>query len=150
MTGSEAAVFCQQKKPLSLICSNSGFVRSGEWGIRTLETVVAVYTISNRAPSASSDNSPNYLVIITYLFGNYKSFFEKLPKKFLLMLKQVFQEFLSTVENYPKVIFWDLSVYASNQYNETINCTKISFGLCQKLVNQIKNEKFIAFQRKIW
>ena len=33
----------------------------GEQGIRTLETVLAVYTISNRAPSTSSDNSPCYL-----------------------------------------------------------------------------------------
>ncbi len=31
----------------------------GEQGIRTLETVLAVYTISNRAPSTSSDNSPS-------------------------------------------------------------------------------------------
>ena len=30
----------------------------GEQGIRTLETVLAVYTISNRAPSTDSDNSP--------------------------------------------------------------------------------------------
>ncbi len=30
----------------------------GEHGIRTHETVLAVYTISNRAPSTSSDNSP--------------------------------------------------------------------------------------------
>ncbi len=30
----------------------------GEQGIRTLETAVTVYTISNRAPSASSDSSP--------------------------------------------------------------------------------------------
>ena len=30
----------------------------GEQGIRTLEQVIARYTISNRAPSASSDNSP--------------------------------------------------------------------------------------------
>ena len=33
----------------------------GEQGIRTLETVLAVYTISNRAPSTSSDNSPCHL-----------------------------------------------------------------------------------------
>ena len=33
----------------------------GEQGIRTLEQVIARYTISNRAPSASSDNSPNKL-----------------------------------------------------------------------------------------
>ncbi len=30
----------------------------GEKGIRTPDTVIAVYTISNRAPSASSDISP--------------------------------------------------------------------------------------------
>ena len=30
----------------------------GEQGIRTLEQVIACYTISSRAPSASSDNSP--------------------------------------------------------------------------------------------
>ena len=34
----------------------------GEQGIRTLEQVIARYTISNRAPSASSDNSPNKLL----------------------------------------------------------------------------------------
>ena len=34
----------------------------GEQGIRTLEQVIARYTISNRAPSTSSDNSP-YLQI---------------------------------------------------------------------------------------
>ena len=37
------------------------FVSGGEQGIRTLETVLAVYTISNRAPSTSSDNSPCHL-----------------------------------------------------------------------------------------
>ena len=31
---------------------------NGEYGIRTHETVLPAYTISNRAPSASSDNSP--------------------------------------------------------------------------------------------
>ena len=31
----------------------------GEQGIRTLEQVIARYTISNRAPSTNSDNSPN-------------------------------------------------------------------------------------------
>ena len=36
-------------------------IYGGEQGIRTLETVLAVYTISNRAPSTSSDNSPCYL-----------------------------------------------------------------------------------------
>ena len=37
------------------------FIFGGEQGIRTLEQVIARYTISNRAPSASSDNSPNKL-----------------------------------------------------------------------------------------
>ena len=37
----------------------------GEQGIRTLEQVIACYTISNRAPSASSDNSP-YLQPVYY------------------------------------------------------------------------------------
>ena len=37
------------------------FLFGGEQGIRTLEQVIARYTISNRAPSASSDNSPNKL-----------------------------------------------------------------------------------------
>ena len=43
--------------------------------IRTLETVIAVYTISNRAPSASSDTSANKYIgnisaanIIYYIF----------------------------------------------------------------------------------
>ncbi len=36
-------------------------ISGGEQGIRTLETVLAVYTISNRAPSTSSDNSPCHL-----------------------------------------------------------------------------------------
>ena len=38
----------------------------GEKGIRTPGTVLAVHTISNRAPSASSDISPrDDLIIIT-------------------------------------------------------------------------------------
>ena len=35
------------------------FYIGGEQGIRTLEQALTCYTISNRAPSASSDNSPN-------------------------------------------------------------------------------------------
>ena len=35
----------------------------GEQGIRTLEAVLAAYTISNRAPSTSSDNSPDALIL---------------------------------------------------------------------------------------
>ena len=45
-----------------------GFVfYGGEQGIRTLEQVIARYTISNRAPSASSDNSPNILLDVLYI-----------------------------------------------------------------------------------
>ena len=45
-----------------------GFVfYGGEQGIRTLEQVIARYTISNRAPSASSDNSPNVLLDVLYI-----------------------------------------------------------------------------------
>ncbi len=48
----------------------------GEQGIRTLETVLAVYTISNRAPSTSSDNSPyqQFNIIYEYL-GKIKCFY---------------------------------------------------------------------------
>ena len=48
----------KKKTSFALLVDKRGFFDDGEWGIRTLETVVAVYTISNRAPSASSDNSP--------------------------------------------------------------------------------------------
>ena len=44
------------KKPVTNVVT--GFFYGGEQGIRTLETALTVYTISNRAPSASSDNSP--------------------------------------------------------------------------------------------
>ena len=43
------------------------FFCGGEQGIRTLEQVIARYTISNRAPSASSDNSPNVLLDVLYI-----------------------------------------------------------------------------------
>ena len=45
----------------------SDFIFGGEQGIRTLEQVIARYTISNRAPSASSDNSPNVLLDVLYI-----------------------------------------------------------------------------------
>ena len=41
----------------------------GEQGIRTLEQVIARYTISNRAPSTSSDNSP-YQICLVILTDN--------------------------------------------------------------------------------
>ena len=51
----------------------------GEQGIRTLEQVIARYTISNRAPSTSSDNSPylqiKCLFIIYDQSEKIKSFF---------------------------------------------------------------------------
>jgi hypothetical protein len=40
-------------------------VYGGEKGIRTPDTVFTVYMISNHAPSASSDISPNDLFIIS-------------------------------------------------------------------------------------
>ena len=54
------------------------FFFGGEQGIRTLEAVLATYTISNRAPSASSDNSP-YLIELCYYtqrFGENQDFRE--------------------------------------------------------------------------
>ena len=47
--------FCQSKKQ----ALQPAFRFGGEQGIRTLEQALTCYTISNRAPSASSDNSPN-------------------------------------------------------------------------------------------
>ena len=48
------------------------FPFGGEQGIRTLETVLAVYTISSRAPSTSSDNSP-YSQINKYISRFFKA-----------------------------------------------------------------------------
>ncbi len=54
--------------------SVSGY--GGEQGIRTLEAVLAAYTISNRAPSTSSDNSPRQQFNIIYdTFDKIKYFF---------------------------------------------------------------------------
>ena len=47
--------FCQSKKQ----ALRPAFRFGGEQGIRTLEQALTCYTISNRAPSASSDNPPN-------------------------------------------------------------------------------------------
>ena len=47
--------------------ADATFLFGGEQGIRTLEQVIARYTISNRAPSASSDNSPNVLLDVLYI-----------------------------------------------------------------------------------
>ena len=46
----------KQKRKRAACCDS--FLFGGEQGIRTLEQVIACYAISNRAPSASSDNSP--------------------------------------------------------------------------------------------
>ena len=48
----------ENKKKRQLSFENCRFSFGGEMGIRTPDTVVAVYTISNRAPSTSSDISP--------------------------------------------------------------------------------------------
>ena len=59
-----AGFFCIKRKP----SAKSHSVIGGEKGIRTPGTVLAVHTISNRAPSASSDISPlDDLIIIQYL-----------------------------------------------------------------------------------
>ena len=66
----------KKKKPPFGVVSLFG----GEQGIRTLETVLAVYTISNRAPSTSSDNSPylcNCLAIIQNISQKIKCYFIK-------------------------------------------------------------------------
>ena len=60
------------KKRKSHTLRYSFFIFGGEQGIRTLEQVIARYTISNRAPSASSDNSPYCFVIIHYYNINCK------------------------------------------------------------------------------
>ena len=66
---------CKGSNPTNNSQKNNGTVLhtiplflGGEQGIRTLETVLAVYTISNRAPSTSSDNSPCYLRYYIRLF----------------------------------------------------------------------------------
>lgn len=50
----------------------------GEEGIRTLETVIAVYSISNAAPSTSSATSPNDFTIISVNFKIVKGFLKNL------------------------------------------------------------------------
>ena len=56
------------------------FISGGEQGIRTLEQVIARYTISNRAPSTSSDNSP-------YLQSNAQLLYTSRSKKSSVFLK---------------------------------------------------------------
>ena len=55
LSGFESLAFTKKITPI-LECI--GVFSGGEQGIRTLETVLAVYTISSRAPSTNSDNSP--------------------------------------------------------------------------------------------
>ena len=59
--------------------------RGGEQGIRTLEASFKAYTISSRAPSTSSDNSPYQTVRILYQKGdqNASPFFLKKFQKTL-------------------------------------------------------------------
>ena len=56
---------------------NFRFQNQGEEGIRTLETVIAVYSISNAAPSTSSATSPSDFYIISAYIINVKLFFKK-------------------------------------------------------------------------
>ena len=53
-----------QEKTSFAVVDKRRFFYGGEQGIRTLETALTVYTISSRAPSTSSDNSPRRLSII--------------------------------------------------------------------------------------
>lgn len=79
----------------------------GEQGIRTLEAVLATYTISNRAPSTSSDNSPYafsqatlYIIIycpekIKYIFkvfdlNSNKIIFHKVFRCFIPLTHQIY------------------------------------------------------------
>ena len=57
--------FLFQQKNIEHYLAVTPSIFGGEQGIRTLEAVLATYTISNRAPSTSSDNSPyvNYDII---------------------------------------------------------------------------------------
>ena len=48
----------------------------GETGIRTPEAVITAYMISNHAPSAISDISPNNVNYFTILFNSSQSFFK--------------------------------------------------------------------------
>ena len=60
-------IYSEIKNPY-LAPPKGAFIFGGEQGIRTLETALTVYTISNRAPSASSDNSPNkFILLIAYI-----------------------------------------------------------------------------------
>lgn len=70
----------RSRKPLCI----KAFGFGGEQGIRTLEAVFAAYTISSRAPSTNSDNSPfktclghRHLHIISNCPAKIKSFFKK-------------------------------------------------------------------------
>ena len=70
------ARFLRQKKRINP-CKSKVYPLScygGEQGIRTLETALTVYTISSRAPSTSSDNSPRRLSIIHNRGGKIKCF----------------------------------------------------------------------------
>ena len=57
--------FCKQKSSHIKRCNC--LFHGGEQGIRTLEQVIARYTISNRAPSTSSDNSPYLQIKCLYI-----------------------------------------------------------------------------------
>ena len=62
----------------------------GEQGIRTLEYSLKHYTISNRAPSASSDNSPCRSAIIHYVCEKCKTKITYLLKFFWVCNGHIF------------------------------------------------------------
>ena len=58
LSGFESLTFDFNEKIKGNSLRNYLLFFGGEQGIRTLEAVLATYTISTRAPSTSSDNSP--------------------------------------------------------------------------------------------
>ena len=71
------------------------FLFGGEQGIRTLEAVFAAYTISSRAPSTNSDNSPfktclghRHLHIISNCPAKIKSFFKNYVPETVYLLRE--------------------------------------------------------------
>ena len=76
---------CPTNKKKRRRCNVSSSFHGGEQGIRTLETAVTVYTISSRAPSASSDNSPyGQMWCISVECENY--YIRRVPEKQVLFL----------------------------------------------------------------
>ena len=82
---------------------NPVFSFGGEKGIRTPDTVIAVYTISNRAPSASSDISP-FVAADYYITNSEKNqaFFESFF--IFLVYSTVSQTYIENVQKILKTL----------------------------------------------